>query len=509
MNKEKIVYGDWQTPYALAHNVCTRLKAQGVVPTAIIEPTCGVGHFIHAALDVFVDSVKTVYAIEINATYIERLQMLKRQYPATRFHIHCRNIFDFDFTTITEDAPLILGNPPWVTNSRIGSIDGDNLPTKSNFKHHRGLDAMTGKGNFDISEAILLTLFKGLAGQRYQFALLVKNAVIRNIVSEKITSRLPIGDLAQYEIDAKKEFGASTAASLFVGRCRSGEEKNNVHCAVFDFYSGRYLRTFGLIDDRLVSNIAAYQKSAFVDGHSPFTWRSGIKHDCARVMELSKTHRGSYINGLKEEVSIEDELIYPLVKSSDIASFNGRTRKHLLITQKRTSDDTDSLQRNYPLAYRYLSAYATYLDGRKSSIYRHRPRFCLFGIGDYSFLPYKVAISSLYRTTQFTLLYPINGKPVVIDDTCYAIGFNNERFARITLKILNSESVQDFIRAVSSDDAKRVITKELLMRIDLRQSIDHIPNKDLDITRELRSEYLSLLKQAPPALPSLFASSLS
>lgn len=506
MNKERIAYGDWQTPYALARSICTRLKAQGLAPTTIVEPTCGVGHFIRAALDVF-DTVKTVYAIELYAPYIQYLQSLEAEYPAVTFRIHCMSVFDFDFSTIADDRELlVIGNPPWVTNSLLGSIGSKNLPTKSNFKHNRGLDAMTGMGNFDISESILLLLFKGLAGRRCRFALLVKNAVIRNIVREQAASRLLISDLAQYEIDTRREFGAAAAASLFVGQLRDKERRDCARCKVYDFYSGRYLRTFGIINDRTISNIAAYQQSAFIDGRSPFTWRSGIKHDCARIMELSKTQRGSYLNGLKAEVAIEDELIYPLVKSSDIASFNGRTRKHLLVTQRRTSDDTSSLQRDYPLAYRYLSAYGAYLDGRKSSIYLHRPRFCLFGIGDYSFMPYKVAISSLYRTTRFTLLYPIDGKPVVIDDTCYAIGFNNELFARITLMILNSAYVQDFIRAVSSEDAKRIITKELLMRIDLRKSIDHFSNEELGITEELRTEYLSQMKQTQPPLSSLFRS---
>lgn len=47
---------------------------------------------------------------------------------------------------------LILGNPPWTTNSKMGQIDGTNLPEKSNVDTLKGMDALTGKSNFDISK---------------------------------------------------------------------------------------------------------------------------------------------------------------------------------------------------------------------------------------------------------------------------------------------------------------------------------------------------------------------
>ena len=66
------------------------------------------------------------------------------------------NIFDFSFAELAKEnwhyKTLIIGNPPWVTNSELGAIDSQNLPRKSNFKKVNGLDAITGKGNFDIGE---------------------------------------------------------------------------------------------------------------------------------------------------------------------------------------------------------------------------------------------------------------------------------------------------------------------------------------------------------------------
>lgn len=41
----------------------------------------------------------------------------------------------------------------------------------------------------------------------------------------------------------------------------------------------------------------------------------------------------------------------------------------------------------------------------------------MFGIGDYSFAPYKVALSGFYKKPLFCLLYA--SKPVMTDDTAY------------------------------------------------------------------------------------------
>ena len=70
-------YGDWQTSYEFAKSVCLYLKSRGVTPEVIVEPTCGVGNFITAAIDVF-DTIQKVYGVEIFKGHIcqteQRLQ---------------------------------------------------------------------------------------------------------------------------------------------------------------------------------------------------------------------------------------------------------------------------------------------------------------------------------------------------------------------------------------------------------------------------------------------------
>ena len=275
--------------------------------------------------------------------------------------------------------------------------------------------------------------------------------------------QIPINALRQYEIDAKKEFGASVDASLFV--CQAGQPSKN--CKVFDFYSLQYKKTFGWVNQKFVSDIETYGKYSSIDGVCPFQWWSGVKHDCQSVVELTKSKNGFY-NTLGELVNIEEDYIYPYVKSSDIQKENPTaSNRYIIITQHKVNDNTEQLQHIAPLTYNYLLLHRDFFDKRKSAIYKNRSSFCMFGIGDYTFKPYKIVISSLYKHPHFSLLKPVKGKCVIPDDTCYQIGFDKEEDALAVLALLSNSVVKNFIESTSFNDSKRIITKELLMRIDL------------------------------------------
>ena len=76
-----------------------------------------------------------------------------------RADVYCEDFFEKDWPGTLDgllEPILVIGNPPWVTNSAVGALGGSNLPVKSNFQRLNGLDAITGKSNFDISEWMLL-----------------------------------------------------------------------------------------------------------------------------------------------------------------------------------------------------------------------------------------------------------------------------------------------------------------------------------------------------------------
>ena len=482
---DRAEYGDFQTNEDLANKVTLHLISKKISPEIIIEPTCGKGNFIIASLKNFTQ-IKHIFGVEIYKPYVWEtkfniIHFLLNNPKANRPLIeitHC-DVFDYDFKKVErqfskkvlptgEDLGganiLIIGNPPWITNSKLGSLNSSNLPRKSNFKNHGGLDAMTGKGNFDIAESITLSMLNTFQKIEGNLLLLVKNSVIKNIVFDQKKNNYAISEIEKYCIDSKKEFNVSVEASLFYCKLNS---KPQYYCKESNFYENTERTSFGWIDDKFVSNIDTYFHTKDIDGECPFVWRQGLKHDCSAVMELDRLN-GHYINGLNEEITLEDGLVYGILKSSDLKNtVINQTRKYTIVTQKKVGQETKFIKDDYPKTYQYLTDHQSNFDARKSSIYNNKPAFSIFGIGDYSFKPFKVAISGLYKTFHFTLILPQNEKPVMLDDTCYLLGFDKIEFAVYALILLNSDTTMQFLQSVTFADAKRTFTKDVLMRIDL------------------------------------------
>lgn len=477
-------YGDFQTNEHLADNVIQYLIEKGISPTFLIEPTCGKGRFIIAALK-GLSNLKKLIGIEIYYPYvwetkfaILELFLKNEALSKPQIALYHADVFHFDLPAIAKESQdanvLIIGNPPWVTNSELGTLKAKNLPKKSNFKNHKGIDAITGKGNFDIAEYITLQLLKHFDKQAGTFAFLVKNAVVKNILFDQKKSKHRIGNTCKLNIDAKKEFNVSVDACLFTTDFNSTPEFT---CQEIDFYSKEWVTEFGWHKNKFVHCIGDYSKVKNIDGKCPFVWRQGMKHDCSKIMELERFN-GHYINGFKQEVNPEPNLLYGILKSSDLKNERVDTyRKTTIVTQKKIGQDTSYIKHQYPRTYHYLDANRAYFDKRKSSIYKGKPPFSIFGIGNYSFSKYKVAISGMYNRTTFSLVLPDKEKPLMLDDTCYFIGFDSLEQAKIAQKILNSEVVQNFLKAIIFPDAKRPITKEVLMRIDMEKAYQLIDSE--------------------------------
>ena len=493
-------YGDFQTNEDLANKVTLNLVSKNISPKIIIEPTCGKGNFIIASLKNF-NNISSVFGIEIYKPYVWEtkfniinfyLENPKKNKPEILIS-HC-NVFDFDFKKIAKqfslEEILIIGNPPWVTNSMLGSLNSTNLPRKNNFKNHSGLDAMTGKGNFDIAEFITMSLIDTFQNINGNLLLLVKNSVVKNIVFDQNKRNFKIGTIEKHSIDCKKEFNVFVEASLFYCKLNSVPEFN---CKEFNFYDNEIcIQNFGWLENKFISNIDTYNNTKEIDGKSPFVWRQGLKHDCSSIMELEKVN-GHYVNGLNEEIKLEGDLVYGILKSSDLKNtVINQTRKYTIVTQKKVGQDTKYIKSEFPNTYGYLIDHLSRFDARKSSIYNNKPLFSIFGIGDYSFKPYKVAISGLYKTFHFTLVLPQNEKPVMLDDTCYLIGFDKIEFAVYSLILLNSKIAMQFLKSITFADAKRTFTKDVLMRINLFELAKQIDSKELQTELKKLNKLYSL-----------------
>jgi hypothetical protein len=182
-------------------------------------------------------------------------------------------------------------------------------------------------------------------------------------------------------------------------------------------------------------------------------------------MEL-KRKDGKLFNGFGLEVDVEQERLFPMFKGSDVAGGKPWSGKFLIVPQDKVGQDTEFLSRTSPKLYEYLVSNSEHLDSRKSSIYRKKPRFSVFGVGDYTFKPWKIAIGSLYKKLHFQLFSELEEKPVVFDDTVYFIGFDTESEAREVLSLLEGNKYQSVLGSLVFWDEKRPIKTSVLNQVN-------------------------------------------
>jgi methylase of polypeptide subunit release factors len=462
-------FGDFQTPRVLANLCCEVLLQQSVRVASILEPTCGQGSLLIAALEKF-PSASAAVGMDINLSHLKvARQLLANRHQERRAALVNADFFKTDWRRLLGAlaAPvLVIGNPPWVTNAALGSLGSANLPKKSNFNSFRGVDAITGKSNFDISESMLITLLHALRGRTASLGMLCKTAVARKALFHAWKHHLKPKRAAVYRIDAQRFFGAAVDACFFVCEM-SGDEGAN-ECGVFeDLRDSSQASTIGFIDGHVVADVKAYRELRHLRGSSPVRWRSGIKHDCSKVMEF-RLESGRLVNGLGEAVDLEEEYLFPMLKSSDVARSNGpRIRRWMLVTQRKMGEDTNVIQATAPKTWKYLMEHAERLDARASSIYKKRPRFSVFGVGDYSFSPYKLAVSGFYKSLAFAEIGLHQGKPVVLDDTAYFLPCETREQAVTLAALLNSPQAKRFYGAFLFMDAKRPVTVDVLAQLNL------------------------------------------
>lgn len=455
-------FGDFQTPLDLAKQC---LRVLDLPENArVFEPTCGLGPFLEAAAELAPSSER--FGVEINSDYAAQASEWAQ--------VRVANVFQLDLPDAAPwetDGPLfVVGNPPWVTSAELKRMDSENLPLKENFKRVKGLDALLGSSNFDVCEYIILKALREFSDQSFVLGMLCKTQVARNVIEYAAAMDLPVSSAAIYRIDAMRWFDAGVDACWFTAEVNPAVEPDYTAATYADIFSPNddYTGRFGIVDSLLVSDVDKYVSVRQADGKSPYVWRSGLKHDASSVFELVASPEPTTKTGTR--LDLEPEYVFPFLKSTDI--FRGRHRelsKWVIVPQMEFGAETNHLRVMAPKLWHYLESNSTVLDGRKSSIYRNRPRFSVFGHGDYTFAPYKVAVSGLHKQPLFQLVAPLNETPVVLDDTCYLLPFDDPTEAAVVAATLNSPACIALIESLVFWDSKRPITKKLLSRLDLNR----------------------------------------
>jgi len=159
--------------------------------------------------------------------------------------------------------------------------------------------------------------------------------------------------------------------------------------------------------------------------------------------------------------AIEPDLVYPAVSGGDIVRFGIKQPFYLLISQdpaKRAPYPEEWMLDHVPLTFAYLKQFEKILLSRGSNIIRQFAEktefYAMYGIGSYTFARYRVAWKRMAARMEATVLTlhktPFGTKPVVATDTTSLFAAKTADEAHYLCAILNSRTVDEFIRSFSS-----------------------------------------------------------
>lgn len=171
--------------------------------------------------------------------------------------------------------------------------------------------------------------------------------------------------------------------------------------------------------------------------------------------------------------AIESDLVYPAVSGGDIMRFGIKNPFYVLISQdpaKREGYDEDWMSINLPLTYAYLVQFKDVLIKRAAyRKYYHRevrekgkvvrleaiaPFYSMYNINKDSFARYRVAWKRMAARMAAVVLTiwktPFGTKPVIATDTTSLFAVKNAAEAHYLCAVLNSATVDGFIRSFSS-----------------------------------------------------------
>ncbi|MCM0621440.1 hypothetical protein [Nocardioides bruguierae] len=480
--------GDFQTPPALAA-ACLAL-VDLPAHARVLEPTCGTGAFLVAAGERWPDAERLGVEVQPGHAGIARAHARVLEDDVLTLRL------DTDLPWRTAGPLAVVGNPPWVTSADLTRLGVTTAPRRRGLKQLPGLDALLGASNFDVAETLLLTVLEHLAEQPLTVAVLVKTQVARAVLTEVARAGLPLVAAEVFGVDARRWFGASVDACWLHLRLdpSAGRPPGAAGGYVADVHAGLHRgtpeRRVGVVDGRWVEDVDAYARVRAADGASPCRWRSGVKHDAASALELVVDGAGTARTAAGQPVAVEPEHLHPLLKGGDL--HHGRPASRLLVLpQRRLGEETAGLADAAPGLWGHLEAHAAVLDGRRSRIYAGRPRFSVFGLGDYTFAPWKVAVSGLHRDARFRLVGPtaVGGgapRPVLLDDTAYQAAFSGPEAAAeaaVAWAVLGSPAASDLLAALLPRGAKRPVTARLLARLDLAR----LPVDDAEVVARARA----------------------
>jgi hypothetical protein len=176
---------------------------------------------------------------------------------------------------------------------------------------------------------------------------------------------------------------------------------------------------------------------------------------------------------------IEPDLLYPLLRWSDIKRYSAVPRGHILLVQDpatRTGIAEAVMQKRYPRTLEYLERFRELLASRAA--YRRYqgggPFYSMYNVGPYTISPIKVVWRRMDRQINAAVVEEVDDpllgrRPMVPQETCVLVACDSADEAHYICAVLNSAIVGDLASASQVRGGKGFGTPGMLEFVPLRR----------------------------------------
>lgn len=215
-------------------------------------------------------------------------------------------------------------------------------------------------------------------------------------------------------------------------------------------------------------------------GISTVYWFDIIKRLGNKIRIKNGSEKGKKFEVDTTEATIERDLVYPLVKSRNIEKWKLKDYIYALVPQKKTTDDNEAeLKTRYPDTWEYLKKYKIVLEqGRKSVWFKGKPFYKIYGLGKYSWAPFKVMWVRMGYKPKFVVINRtldtfLGTKLILPGEVCAFVSerdkngdFITEDEAHYICAVLNSKAILAALDTITQK-GKSGLPKSIIDQIQL------------------------------------------
>lgn len=439
----------------------------------------------------------------LEETYIKILNLREQG----RDHIWCTILKNWIAPIWLGAFDYAIGNPPWV--------NWENLPqsyrnlTKNLWVYYglfslEGFETLHGGGKKDISMLMSYVITDKMLKPRGILGFLITQTVFKTRKAGEGFRRLSLGGRNYMKlirihdmVDIRPFEGAQNRAAAFVWikgektkypvpyikwakKARGDIDPDLTLDEVLSITSQKFLEALPLKEKEgeplITLPRGTYEKLKRIIGPSPYRAYEGCNTGGANAVywvQILEDRGGTvvitnYVKGAKRRVPrvtavIEKGLLFPLIRGRDVNRWRVKPREKLYVIMvqdpvKRIGYDVNWMKKCYPLTFNYLDQFRQVLLSR--SAYRRyfvragkatAPFYTMYGVGPYTFAPYKVVWREVATDMIAAVVEPFNdrylgNRTVIPDHTCVFIPFNTREEAYYVCAILNSTLARLIIR---------------------------------------------------------------